>query len=58
MTANCVFLITCLLLSIGSATITTNSVIQFLQKILHNVEPTPIVLWHGMGIFPLLAVPF
>ncbi|EFO28409.2 palmitoyl-protein thioesterase 1 [Loa loa] len=44
----CVFLIACLL-STGSATITTNSVTEFLRIILGNVEPTPIVLWHGMG---------
>ncbi|CAG9539447.1 unnamed protein product [Cercopithifilaria johnstoni] len=49
MIANYAFVITFLLLSIGSATITTNSVRQFLQKIFGNVEPTPIVLWHGMG---------
>ncbi|KAL3985647.1 Palmitoyl-protein thioesterase 1 [Acanthocheilonema viteae] len=49
MTTNCLFVITFLLLPTGSATITTNSVIEFLQKILSNAEPTPIVLWHGMG---------
>ncbi|VDK74374.1 unnamed protein product [Litomosoides sigmodontis] len=47
---SCAFVIGFLLLSIGSATITTNSVVEFLQKIFHQVdEPTPVVLWHGMG---------
>ncbi|VDK85843.1 unnamed protein product, partial [Onchocerca ochengi] len=48
MVTNCLFVIVCLL-SFGSATINTNSVFEFLQKIRGNVEPTPIVLWHGMG---------
>uniref|UniRef100_A0A915PND1 Palmitoyl-protein thioesterase 1 n=1 Tax=Setaria digitata TaxID=48799 RepID=A0A915PND1_9BILA len=44
----CLFLIIWLL-SFASATINSNSVLQFLEKISGNVEPIPIVMWHGMG---------